>query len=230
MRTFDLIFNGIDQIRMVITHKFFLILGDGGNAIDISVRKSSGFNEVKGVLAGFGFRLAEDSRGQEFIFNSSVAQTVKIFVGDDEAIYNRLSGTVTINGGSLTGINSTVKTVNDGAAPGSYYANNTVLAANSPVAVFLPAANVNGAVIYDARFYSASGGFTLPALIAKNGAPASNIDGNVLLMADAVANTTTRELCASLKNTIQIPAGLGLYFFSQVLETNGHRSVAYTLK
>ncbi len=231
MRTYDLTFDGINQIRMVIDYRFFLILSDEGSPIDIAVRKNSGFDQVKGVQAGFGTNLS-GNRGQEFIFDSAVAQNVKIFVGDDEAIYNRLSGTVTVNGGTLatlTSITNPVKTLEGGQDYGTAWRENALAAAGTYQTVFTPAANVNGVLIHELRFITSNSTFTpmYNLFVAKAGLPASGIDGEVILTGDgAISGMVMGKITSPLK----IKAGLGLYFFATHAEqTHSMKMALYTI-
>lgn len=99
MQTYDLVFDAVTNpsIRVTITSTFFFILSDGGGSVDISMRRNGGFETIKGVSAGFGLKLKNGDVGQEFIIDSEISQTIKIFMGDDEAIYNRISGAVSVN-------------------------------------------------------------------------------------------------------------------------------------
>ena len=233
MRTYDILLNGTDETRLIIDYKFFLILTDGGYTLDVSVWKKNGYQKVQGVAAGFGLKLNEDSRGKEFVFSSANAQTIKIFAGDDEAIYNRLSGTVTVNGGSLAsivslgGITATVKVADDGESYGASYKSHTIMASNTPDTIVSPASNVNGLVIQRASFMSYSGGVMLyPAFIAKTSSPVNALDGDVILGTRAGANGT---FCAFIDEPIRIAAGKGLYYVNGNAESNSQRSVLYTL-
>lgn len=112
----------------------------------------------------------------------------------------------------------------------SSYKSNTAKAANTPDVIFSPAANVNGAILKAAQSHSSSASFTMPAFIAKNAAPTSNIDGDVLAVGTAGWNNGS-AICTfvNINREIKIPAGLGLYFITGGAEGNSHRSALYTL-
>lgn len=187
---------------------------------------------MKGLQAGFGLKLNSDQRGKEFIFSCAAAQTVKVFVGDDEAIYNRLSGTVTVNGGTLatlTSITNPVKTLEGGQDYGTAWRENGLAAAGTYQTVFTPASNVNGVLLHDLRYLTANSTFTpiYNFFVAKAGLPASAIDGEVILTGDsAVSGMVMGKITSPLK----IKAGLGLYFFATHAEqTHSMKMALYTI-
>lgn len=228
MRTYDIILNGTNEARLTIDHKFLLILSDEGFTVDLAVLKGSGFAEVKGVQAGFGLRLTDQTRGKEFIFRCSNAQTIKVFVGDDEAIYNRLSGSVTVNGGNLNGINTAVSVV-DVIDDFSGFSSTTNLAANTAVQVFSAAANTNGAIIKKVRAFSLGNAHQL-VLIAKAGAnPANVLDGLVIESANEPLSGTNVYLNLNTDRPIKIAAGLGLFFINSGTESQTQKTVLYKL-
>lgn len=239
MRTYDLVLNAGKDVLIDIDYKFFLVLADGGYPFDVTLYKGSINQKCEGVAAGFGLRLSAESRGKKFIFNSANTQTIKVFVGDDEAIYQRLSGSVTVNGGTLAavtsinavttlgGISSTVKVADDGESYGASYRSNTPLLANTPETIVAPGANVNGLIIQRASIYSYSGSnIVMPSLIVKSSAPANNTDGTIVLGTRMGANGS---FGSGMDEPLRIPAGLGLYYITAGAEANSHRSVLYTL-
>jgi hypothetical protein len=233
MRTYDLaLVPGVDT-RLNIDYKFLLVLADGGFPFDVSLFKGSGFQKCESVAAGFGLRLAGDNRGRELFFTSANAQTIKVFVGDDEAIYQRLSGNVTVNGGSLssvttlTGITNTVDVADKGYSYAAAFKANTVLSANTPETVIAPAANINGIIIWDANVLATHGSnLVVPSLLAKTSAPANVIDGDVILSPDAGTGSCNY---GSLKRPVRVAAGKGLYFIDTLTEAQGLRQLKYTL-
>ena len=217
MRTYDLIFDGINDVRMTIVHKFFLLLSDEGHPIDISVRKNGGFSQMKGLQAGFGSKITSDQSGQEFIFSCEFAQTVKIFVGDDEAIYNRLSGTVTLNGGIITGITDLVITKQVGRDINvARYFDLTSKAAGSVTELVSIAENVNGFDLADAKFraiWPGAGVYTDIQLVYKNALPVG------LQTSGVIATNLTTETSGGGANmtvsNLKIPSGHGVYFITR---------------
>lgn len=131
-----------------------------------------------------------------------------------------------------TTINGTVTTTDNGVLPGAVFVSNAALAAGATETVFLPAANVNGAVIHAVDGHTQSAASQICALLAKSAAPANYADGRPVC-GPAVCTTTGITpgwQPYRLARSIRIPAGLGLYFYSQALENGApFRSVAYTL-
>lgn len=117
------------------------------------------------------------------------------------------------------------------AAPVSFAKSNTALVAVTPEQVFAAGANVNGAIIWDAAFTSANAvGIPLVSLLAKSTAPASAIDGNLILSTDngSFGNATYYGF-GSTKQGTKIAAGLGLYWIATNSESAGMRRCNYTL-
>lgn len=226
MRTYDIILDGTNEARLTIDHKFLLILSDQGFTVDLAVLKGSGFAEVKGVQAGFGLRLTDQTRGKEFIFRCANPQTIKVFVGDDEAIYNRLSGTVTVNGGNLNSITQDVKTQNQGQDYNGNYKSMTPIVGNTPEMVLAPGSNTNGVLVVGCGFYGYnSANAPLIALVAKGTPPINVTNGDVIYISDDVKGGGIS--CGSLKNPIKVPAGLGLYVISNITQTITYNYVLY---
>ena len=124
-------------------------------------------------------------------------------------------------------ISGSVTVVEDGMTYGASYKSITPMAANTPDVIIAPGANVNGVVIQAASIYSfTSGVFTKPTLIAKAGAPASVIDGDVILSTMVVNNGANCHLV----RPVFVPAGKGVYYIPGAAEADSSRSVLYTLK
>lgn len=139
-------------------------------------------------------------------------------------------------------ISGTVSVTNTRSAPvfiegagmnyGASYKSGSVMAANTPDTVFAPGANVNGAIIHRASFAAYNGSQpSLSCYIAKASAPATNLDGDVILSTDQVTGIGAATMNqGKLEQPIRIAAGKGLYYISGAGEVNyAHRSVLYTL-
>lgn len=114
----------------------------------------------------------------------------------------------------------------------SSYKSITALAANTPETVFTPAANVNGATLWRASFVSVNAAFPSAAFLAKNAAPATILDGDVIVAVDGIAATAAVQLAyGKLEAAIHIPAGKGLYYIASTAEVAASvmRSALYTL-
>jgi hypothetical protein len=172
--------------------------------------------------------------------NTGAAQNVSYYIGKKGVRVGsaKVSGNVTVSNQidilpatqtNLKVITNTVKVVNDGQAYGASYRSTTNTAANTPEAIFLPAANINGAILHSAQFDSYNGiTAQKPALLAKASAPVSVTDGDGILSVDCHFSATGL-ITGSLKNPIKIPAGKGLYYISDVADTFASRSALYTL-
>lgn len=127
---------------------------------------------------------------------------------------------------SITG---TVNTREQGFAYGASYASNSVIAAGGTSQVFAPASNVNGAVVHSVSAYSVSVGAQGIALLAKTGAaPTTIIDGDGIV---SVVTGTAGSFVnlPQLTGPVLIPAGKGLWFYANALETGAARHLLYTL-
>ena len=113
---------------------------------------------------------------------------------------------------------------------GASYRSTTALLANTPEVVFTPAANINGAILHSAQFYSESStGGGNAAFLAKVSAPLTSVDGDAILTGSSGAIGTTRIIAGGLNRGVRIPAGKGLYFISTSAEAVANRGALYTL-
>ena len=168
--------------------------------------------------------------------NGPTAQAFKFFYGDGDAGSNRFSGSITglvgLDAATLAALESidmnaaTLATLTRPLLPGASFKSATALVANTPDAVFSPAANANGAIIHSCYVNDFMPG--LIVLIAKAGAaPTSNSDGEVLAQTDIIYGATYSH---SMKFTpTRIAAGLDLYFIGTGAGSSSFRSTRYTL-
>jgi len=149
---------------------------------------------------------------------------VRIMYSTGERVIPALTGTLNVTG--------TVATLEDPMTYGASYKSNTNMAANTPDTIFTPASNINGAVVHRASLMSFNGSAqAFFSLIAKNTAPVSLIDGDILGSTDSYANSgTTNFGSLKIEKPILVPAGKGLYYIPLTTETATIRSVLYTLK
>ncbi|MES2637421.1 MAG: hypothetical protein V4605_08865 [Pseudomonadota bacterium] len=159
---------------------------------------------------------------------SGVEQTIIIAVGENAKIGSvKLSGNVAIT--NLTLDNGRIQ-----VAPIAYaasFASNTSLVAATAEVVVLPAANVNGLLIWNAQFVSHNvTNLSRTALIAKSSAPVSTVDGDSIISPQNVYLGGVFGVSGNLVTPVKIAAGKGLYFYTgAVNETFGSRSLLYTL-
>lgn len=105
------------------------------------------------------------------------------------------------------------------------YKSMTAMAANTPDTIFTPASNINGAILWFADSYTA-GSAIYNAIVAKNSAPTSVIDGDVLSEFNWPA---VNQGIARVSRPIKIAAGKGVYAISSAAETAGFRKALYSL-
>jgi hypothetical protein len=155
-----------------------------------------------------------------WIANSAQAgKKLRIIYGTDIDFLPSLNGQIAISG--------EVNAIPYGMPFAASYESNTALAAATPETVFLAAANTNGAIIWHASAGMQNAVTGNASYVAKATAPASVIDGDVILSQTAnFVNGANMQL----QNPVEIPAGRGLFFISSVLESVALRSVLYTLK
>ncbi len=100
------------------------------------------------------------------------------------------------------------------AATGNFVDASTTVA-NTPITVFTPASNVNGAIVLSAGFTEYGALVGSPVFIRKASAPTTPIDGVIVLaITTRSANASTEFVAASTPQSIFIPAGQGLYFIT----------------
>jgi hypothetical protein len=112
-------------------------------------------------------------------------------------------------------------------APTSAFANNAGLAANTPVTVFTPASNINGAILLSADITQHGTGLHSETFIAKSSAPASVIDGYVMCWASIwVISTADVYTRGHIEKEQYIPAGFGLYVIGNAATTADQNTMA----
>lgn len=93
------------------------------------------------------------------------------------------------------------------------WADVSVLAASTPLTIFTPASNVNGAILLSASLNENVSVVGNAAFISKTSAPASITDGSIVLQG-LYNGSTQNTLTASLPKEEWIPAGRGLYYIA----------------
>lgn len=226
MRTYSLDFSAGEIIEFSLTAAFFLLLEDGGTNVNIEVATTGGnYSTISDVGAGFGFRAPHDGNLSAYTnlrFYSPVAQKIKFYAGNSEAVYNRLGGVVNVSG--------TISTRDAGNAFTNNFKSNSILNNGSEV-IFTPASNPKGVILLSAQFFNNNsstidgGGF-----YARASAPTAITDSGCILMVDSVALVGTNNISlGSMKNSLKIPSGLGLFYFSANATTTCFKSAVWTV-
>lgn len=151
---------------------------------------------------------------------SGAANSGTILISPFQFVDFRTYGSQTITGGSIDLTAATQAAMKNPLAPTGTYQSAGILTANTPDTVFLPASNINGAVVLSAEgtsFNASSKGNY--SLISKASAPTTPTDGNIVCA--GVGNPGENSSSIKLSIPQFIPAGLGLYFITNTTETAG---------
>ena len=128
-----------------------------------------------------------------------------------------------------TSINGVVTVNQSGYSITSSFSSTVALGANTAEAVFLPAANTNGAVIWEAVSNDVSNVTFQNALVAHTSAPGSISTGKTLTFGKRFFSGASDCNIVELINPVKVPAGFGVYFISNQGLTNGARMCSYTM-
>jgi hypothetical protein len=109
------------------------------------------------------------------------------------------------------------------------FSSGALMGANTTEQVFAPAANTNGAILWQITWWQLSATVAPINLIAKTGAaPASINDGDVIH--SAINQSGIHTNLPSLPRPLNIAAGKGLWFFNSFSAQSGaSRAILYTL-
>lgn len=193
---------------------------DGVATIELNVQQDAPLAPFQ-VKAGFAMEAL--FKKLKISWAAQPNKKIRILYSTGQRIIPALTGNLAITG--------TVATLEDGMTYGASYKSITALLANTPDVVFTPAANVNGAIIHASNFTTSNATDARSCYLAKVAPPVSVIDGDVILMCDALSVGTNYLAAASLKKPIKIAAGKGYYYISNIAElaNQAMRSVLYTL-
>lgn len=180
------------------------------------------------------------------VTNGATAQSIRFYHGEGETGSNRftgiVSGEVSLSAATLAALESTdlnpatiaaliagKYNVRPEAQTGFY---NTVanLAANTPDAIFTPAANANGAILLDAAAMYQGAAFVKGGFISKASAPATIDDGSPVAFL-CPATRIAGEMSGYVKSETPkfIAAGQGLYFICDQTFVSSHRGCRFIL-
>lgn len=223
---------GAGESRLLhVSGQYFEII-DAPSPIDVLLLDENGTQRgiMRGAEASFHLKNTKFSTIQ---ITSAAAQTVRIGYGSGEAGTRRAAGsvnianqpTVTIDANQLLQL---VRPMTYGAS----FDSTAALAAAATEQVFAAAANVNGCIVHAASWngFNAGTGITQSALIAAAAAPGTFTAGDVLMHIKRNGSVAGGvNYSGELDHPIVVPAGRGLWFFNQALESAGARRVLYTL-
>lgn len=179
------------------------------------------------IFVGPGF-IANVPFTQLLVENTAQAgKRLRVFYGVDIDFQAGVNAQVSISGT----LNAAI--VRDSIVPqiqfASSYQSTTVLAANTPEQIFSAAANANGAILWAADLaLNTNPNFALAAMVSGAAAPATVVNGNVIVASQFVSNPGYLSGFV-LPNPVRIPAGNGLWYISQSAEVVVLRHALYTL-
>lgn len=190
---------------------------DAPGAIDVILSSFNGEQRARMAKAAASFY----SKGVDFgviQITSASAQTIRFAYGSGETGTRRATGSVTISGAIALDAATLAALEQINVRPESSSGNWNSTAtptAGTPITVFTPASNTAGVILQAAtiqEIQSASGSLVL---IAKNSAPASITDGEVIFTATNYTSVGASAYQGSdLKMPQHIAAGLGLYYIT----------------
>jgi hypothetical protein len=193
---------------------------DSGSTGSVTLELNNQYNDASAAFtAGAGFGIAALFKQVKLSWSAQAGKFIKLMYSTGDRV-------VPTNSTAITGNIGVYPT--SAASYGAAYKSNTAMVANTPDTVFTPGANANGAIVWAAEFCSITTGSD-PRLgyVAKNAAPATVLDGDLILLPTGSVGTA---FAGSLKNPIKIAAGKGLYYITTGGDGAGTlRQVQYSL-
>lgn len=178
--------------------------------------------EMIDVEAGYAESFArEQKRFDRIRIYSATAQDVKWVIREGSDVrYDRgaasITGSVDLNAATLEALKRKE------AATGSFFSK-AALAANTAETVFTPASNTNGATVYTASISTREVTMGTGAFIEHNAAPNAITQGKIVCASTvrAIDNANGHAMGCDMHEHQFIPAGVGLYFLSEVVLSAG---------
>lgn len=162
---------------------------------------------------------------------SGAANSGIILVGTEDFIDNRTYGVNSISGGS---IDLTAATINSIARPvdqTGFFSDLSTPAANTPITIFSPGSNLNGALLLNANLQGTSLSSVYETMLHKASAPTSIADGSIVMVGEFRGTGSGGAFFTgnTLQEVIKIPAGQGLYCICNSPLTTAVRSARFRL-
>lgn len=231
-------FNAGESKLFAISGQYFELI-DATNPIDVLLSDVNGAQRgvMRSAEASFNLKDTDFATVQLY---SATAQTIRFAYGTGEAGTRRAAGAVSIVGTVPVNVSSSVPlslatSTLDGlriprGATGNW-SSTVSMAANTPLTVFAPGSNVNGAILLTAESSDQNAAILNQCFIAKSSPPTNVQDGEVILQSRILVATGSAVIAAAQLQQAQfIPAGLGLYFISSLVGTaNYMRSARFAL-
>lgn len=223
----------------------YLEILDTAAAVDVVTFDKLGrvLNDERQVEAGFWI----DRRGQEPFAMISIttgsSHAVKFGVSDGTVGNRSLPADITSDAARLLGIVygnlgqlaqvavggvNALQVAQRGCAPGASFASITSLAANTAEEIVAPGSNTAGIIVWSGGFLSRTATVPPAAFLAKASAPATVIDGDIIIGGSAWG--VAENACSGRRESpILVAAGKGVYFISTAAQAYASRYLNYTV-
>lgn len=226
-------FNAGESKLFAISGQYFELI-DATNPVDVLLSDVNGAQRgvMRSAEASFNLKDTDFATVQLY---SATAQTIRFAYGTGEAGTRRAAGAVSIvgdvalNPATLAALESTdlnaatLNALTRPLAPTASWSAYGAFTANSNETIFAAGANVNGAIVLEAYVDGVGTAIMAPAFLAKSTAPASVVDGQVVFKGPLLTFAGSLYFVGgeTLQHPVFVPAGRGLYFRSDVSNTNG---------
>lgn len=220
LQVYTYVVPALGAVPILAANDNFIVLASTG---PVSVRGDT-FGKLPNLVAGQGLKMAPFNR-LDLIDESGAPNTVTILMAPVEFVNQVFSGSVTVTQASIDALNRP-------ELPVGNWKDTSTMVANTPLTVFAPGANVNGAIVWSMEALdSNAASFPVQTFLAKASAPATFADGEVIAQSTPGAmNSASAVSTIRREQPTRVAAGLGLYFISSLAGTAGYlRNARYTL-
>lgn len=168
------------------------------------------FGRMRGLVAGQGFKQVPFER-LELFDESGAPNTVTLLMSPAEFVNQTFSGSVVIVGAQALDAATINALIRPEQKTGSAVTSAALVAATAQQLI-APGVNVNGIVLLSAGFQAVNAGVSMYVnIVAKASAPASLVDGDVIVNGQTQNFTGGTACNGNLSITQYLDPGLGLY-------------------
>lgn len=186
------------------------------------------FGRLRGMVAGQGLKMVPFER-LELFDESGAPNTVTLLMTPAEFVNQTFSGSVTIVGAQSLD-SATILALGRPEEAAAAWNSNATMVANTPIQIFAPGANVNGAIVWAAEASDVSASNVQQSFIAKASAPTSPYDGQIIALSQIGALGANIANNCKLDRPVRLLPGRGLYFISGFAGLAGFgRHASYSL-
>ena len=183
-----------------------------------------------------GFALHAEFKQIKLTWTAQVGKVCRILYSTGQQVIPAFAAQISLSGNSPV-IAGTAPSATAGLSVSPYgytygtsWKSNNALAGGGVDTVFLPAANINGAIVWRAESFTYGSGAMAGSFLAKTAAPATIVDGDLIALAQGQNyGGTAFAANAKLEAPVRIPAGKGLYYFNGVTAENSNASLKSVL-